>query len=81
MRPNVHHLFLNFFCKEERGRRAGFEEIIFQLDAWCFTASEFMKMFLTLVQVKTQDTECSPFLGSAADPVFITFGYFELLLI
>lgn len=81
MRPNVHHLILNFFYREERGRGADFEEIIFQLDAWYFIASEFMKIFLTLVQVKTQDTECSPFLGSAADSIFITFGYFELLLI
>lgn len=58
MRPNVHHLLLNFFYKEERGRRAGFEEVIFQL-----TANEFIKLFLTLVQVKTQDTDCSPFSG------------------
>lgn len=81
MRPNVHHLILSFFYKEERGRRAGFEEIIFQLNVWYFTASEFITLFLTLVQVKTQDNECSPFLGSAADPIFFTFGYFELLLI
>lgn len=81
MRPNVHHLILNFFHKEERGRRAGFEEILFQLHAWYFTSSEFIKLLLTLVQVKTQDNECSPFLGSAADPIFIIFGYFELLLI
>lgn len=81
MRPSIHHLILHFFYKEERGRIAGFEEIILQLHSWLFTASEFIKLFLILVQIKTQVTECSPFLGSVGDSVFITFSYSVLLLI